>query len=407
MKVYISPELKKQKGYNTLHRIATITKTIAGSDLAIVTFVQSQQRIPAKEIIIFCSYEQLPAAESTGKICCVYLQEAQVYLQALSHGSRNTYLFSGYSCCRIGLHAKLKGWTRFDATRPPRQVDYLHIDPMETGYKDVKLYNLKCRVKNTLRPEGLDLVCDKSQLYKNLSNHLPQTWDLKDFNLTDNYVYITKPAGIGAYKGRGISIVTSESELEAAKKQIYVNHNWKGIISHYIDPPLLFQDRKFHIRVYMIVTSANTYSVFSRSHILTAAKSYKEGDYSKVITDTHGGSTDKDWEFPFDYSTYLKEFHSESEVNERMESMIQDINTICNSVWSVLDGNLEKYAESDYGFELIALDIMFDATYGAWLLEVNRKVGLTPNQDMNERYSNWCLAFFEWMYNSGISKGFL
>jgi len=396
MNLYVDRALTSIDGYQDfVDRIQRedfkITKSKVLAKILIVPAKNANLFFPSKTVIFFCSRKELVSIESQGRLACLFFEEAFRYLSRKENKKDLSYLFSGYSFCRIGLHTNLKGWTRLEVSPDDGYVDYLHLDVSVGGRKDHSLYSMKCRVKNSLMPEGLDLVCDKSQLYKNLNRFLPRTWDLNEFDPSFLKVpMIAKPTGVGAYAGASVQIVTNREELERAKTEIYSNPRWKGVISEYIESPLLFKRRKFHLRVYMLVTSRNTYSVFERSHIFTAELPYIEGDYSKQTTDTHGESTEENWEFPGDWE------------DERDISAIQGgIIAICDTVWNVLKGNLESYPESKQGYEVIGLDILFDSYLTPWLLEVNRKIGLEPSKS-DLKYSTWCADYFDWIYSEGI-----
>lgn len=340
-----------------------------------------------KPQVVICYESELKQYESQGLVCCLTFDQAKDYVSHPKNVKVGICIFSGYSCMRLYLHVFFKGWNYSPRGKDCQRVDYLHIDPLE-GRKDRRLYNVKSKCKNCVVPDSLDLVCDKSQMYKNVLEFVPKTWDLRDYKFEK--VVIVKPAGVGAYKGNGVKVVTNQRELDEAKDYIYSNKSWKGIVSEYVEPPLLFQGRKFHFRVYMIVSSKNEYSVFPFYHIFTSAIQHKQGDYTEENTDSHGGSTEQDWEYPLD----MRE-------DERIRN---GVDGVCSKVWEVLKGKIESYPESDYGYELLGLDVMFDSSYQPWLLEVNRKVGLEPNSH-SERYCDWLKRFHAWMYEKGILPG--
>lgn len=400
----------KEKGYQI---VGSLTEAVC----SVVTAGRVWRVQRGHTQIVYCSLKEQPALEEQGTLTCTFLWQALNYLNDVTPKEiTSSYMFSGYSCARLKLHALLKGYQQIQEPRRGEKIGYLHVDASLTGRKDRRLYNLTCYCKNAVVPQALDLVCDKRQLFlqPQLVDYLPKTWYLEEFVFQAGLApLIVKPAGVGAYKGVGISIVNSEEELLKAKNTIAANKQWQGIVSSYIDKPLLFykgeEGYKFHLRVYMLVTSKNTYSVFSKAHIFTAAQPYLENDYSKTRTDSHGTSTEKDWEFSLDNtkSDFTEAMLQKQGLSgEVLSSLKTSVLEVCAAIWSVLQGKIETYAESDYGYEVIAPDILFDTNLKPWLLEVNRKVGLaSSNVSTQEIYARWTDDFWTWVYEQGIAPG--
>lgn len=337
-----------------------------------------------QRLLVLCSSEtDLEKMELKSLPSFRYEWELVRYLEAPVSQFEGKYLLTGFSACRVGLHAQMKGWKLL--TTPGEEITYIHQDP--TGAtRERAYYATPCLVKNSLLNTTLDLVCDKSILYTKMQRYIPETEPLSSFQFKSG-VFIAKPAGVGAYKGEGITIVRSVADLSRARREIAKNKNWTGIISRYINNPLLFQGRKFHVRVYMIVTSARTYSVFSRSHIFTAKLKYVPGKYEKSYSDSHGTTTEEDWEFE-------KDFPDSSPLRVKIEE-------VCAEIWNVIGDQLECYTPSKYGYEVIAPDIMFDENLNPWLLEVNRKVGLAPHGNP-ESYAGFMFDFYSWVFRHGV-----
>lgn len=357
------------------------------SEIVVTTPSEVKSHTKANQILVFCKTpEDVQKVELQNYIAFQYNWELIRYLEASLSTFDGSYLVSGFVVCRIGVHSCAKGWNLLPT--PSGDITYIHQDPIDSS-REKAYYNVPCYVKNALLDSTIDKVCDKSQLYIHMKKYIPVTKPLDKFEFKRG-IYIAKPAGSGAYSGKGITIISRETDLTKARNAIKSNPNWKGIVSEYIDNPLLFRGKKFHVRVYMLVTSANTYSVFGRSHILTAQLPYKKGDYKSVYTDTHGATTEKDWEMEKDFEAVIA-----TELRAKIE-------TVCDEIWSVIGGQIECYPESKYGYEVIAPDIMFDSELNPWLLEVNRKVGLAPHGKDAESYSRFMFDFYQWMFANGV-----
>lgn len=343
--------------------------------------------------LIHCTLDNLKEEEELGRICFLFPSEAERFLKTPKRSDDGEYKFIGFLAERIGLHRHFRGWENITQTLPKR-VDYLHIDP-SSGIKDRDSYKIQCRLKNAVKPEALDLVCEKKNLHKNVTKFVPKTYPLDSFEYptTDKKgVYIVKPSGVGAYKGEGISVVKNPKELTEARKLIQKNKRWTGIVSEIVDNPMLFRGKKFHLRVYMLVTP-NEYFLFDSAHILTAKKTFVKGVYTKDVFDTHGASTPEDWEFPRDFSP------------DNKDQLWDKVRKICDEIWKPLKGRIRPYEESESGFELICPDIMFSSDGKAWLLEVNRKAGLDPSV-WNEDYGEWLDRLYSWMFGTCIDPFF-
>eukprot|EP01105_Mastigella_eilhardi_P017576 TRINITY_DN403_c0_g1_i4.p4 TRINITY_DN403_c0_g1~~TRINITY_DN403_c0_g1_i4.p4 ORF type:complete len:133 (-),score=28.51 TRINITY_DN403_c0_g1_i4:459-857(-) len=89
-------------------------------------------------------------------------------------------------------------------------------------------------------------------------------------------VYIIRPVGRGAFSGHGIRLACTLEELEEARHALSAKFT-KVIASIYVQRPLLFEERKLHLRMYFPVcteSDAAPYRWFfwQRGKILTAGK---------------------------------------------------------------------------------------------------------------------------------------
>ena len=147
------------------------------------------------------------------------------------------------------------------------------------------------------------------------------------------------------------------------------------ILQQYINNPLLYEGKKFHIRVFFLYhkfIDKETKKVHKRGYILdigniyTALKKYKKGDFmNKKIHDTHKKSTIKPIFFPVDFK---KKYG-----NKKTNQIYKDLKKIFSIVLKCIDANC--YKESKYCYELFGADIMLNSSFDMKLIEVNTKVG--------------------------------
>lgn len=292
------------------------------------------------------------------------------------------YIVSGFSGMqKLELHKKLRGARLLiindvdenDDSNKIKNVDIIHQEfNVEEESWDKTLWGIKCFVKNNVKNSSLKKVTDKAELFKTMKKmfkdyktFIPNTFSFEEYKtMKSNEIVIVKPVGPGAFSGAGITVVSNNEELRKAKQLVNSNPKWTGIICTYINNPLLFQGKKFHLRTYLMATSWNKFFTFPKSRILTAKKEYIKDNYNnKEIHDTHVGSTEKDFFFPNDF-------------DRRDHKIIQNgLNLINDRLTKALQGYVKSYDESEFGYQILALDILFDNKYNPWLLEVNTQPG--------------------------------
>ena len=83
-------------------------------------------------------------------------------------------------------------------------------------------------------------------------NHMVNSRQLKDVTIINfNEILIVKPVGNLACGGNDISICTSNSDLETARKLVQRYKN--AVACTYIPNPLLWEGRKMYLRMYFMV----------------------------------------------------------------------------------------------------------------------------------------------------------
>ena len=214
----------------------------------------------------------------------------------------------------------------------------------------------------------------------------------KVFKYTEG-IFIVRPCTRGAYSGKGIEMVTNLEEYKSTLRKL---SKQEAIVSEYITNPLLFKGRKFHLRMYLYVSSndAEKFKLWEIGKILTAEQPYQTGNYhNKEIHDTHMGSTDANYFYPQD----LKQDNAQLDTDKLFAQMRE----ICD-VLEQIYRKRTKYTESDFGFEIFGLDFMIDDTLKVYLIEANDKVGFAAAQDNydDEGYKQFAQQYYDWLYTS-------
>lgn len=260
----------------------------------------------------------------------------------------------------------------------------------EAGAKNIN----ECIIKNNV--QDLDNLSDKDLLSKindeKLLALLPKHYvffEAKRALSQQGKVIIVKPVGNGAHSGTGISVATNVDELMKAYK---IASKWpKVIMQEYIKDPLLFDGKKCHFRMHILVTTWGQHYLLPDILILTAHSPYVNNDWTnKLIHDSHGSSTDDDYFWP--------------QHRDRLSDNI-DVSDETKKIFEVLLPHIhpQPYEESKMGYEILAVDYMFtkefNGEYKTILIEINQKVGYTPNGAYDDEYDTFEKHLLEWEYD--------
>jgi len=268
--------------------------------------------------------------------------------------------------------------------------------------------NVSYYVKSTLLNEFASDhgIRDKHTLYFNMlkynskmtNDFFCKTYLLKDIkNIND--VYILRTFGkFTSGGGKNIYIVENTKQLNIIKKKININDY---IATEYITNPLLFKNRKFHIRVPFIITYINnkiSFSIFKHLRIHQAKLPYINDDYTnKNIHDSHIKSTDDDYFF-----------YDEFKDNKNYYDIIKQIKLLINECVNMAKPGITLYDETKNSYVIYVADIIITDDYNIKLLEVN---GQFPGYNFINRINNnkqilFNKNYFRWLFNKAIAPIF-
>lgn len=298
-------------------------------------------------------------------------------------------------------------------------------------------YRIPCLIKNVLDIDTYSDIANKIRLHKVMreqdpklfSRHFAQSALLSEFKYParKGSVFILRPAGLAYFSGKDILRVTSVEELAEArmfyqkKKPLLSPTN--VLVSEYLDEPYLFDGRKFHLRMYLLICltskglkwslwgmEANDFSL-PRGKILTAAKSYIRGEYSDAgIHDTHAKSTPEAFFFPTHAARICAPNGSPCALDIR--DIYAQMCAICAALAARLtEQGVRPYEESARAFDIFGLDLMIvrkmdNSTNSVVdpcvvLLEVNDRVGYdTPDSPLTAKFQQ---DYFTWAWNQGVA----
>ena len=284
----------------------------------------------------------------------------------------------------------------------------LWLEMLENYKFDPQYYYTKCYVMNMLA-EDKSIITNKNNLYFNFKKYCSEkymkyfadTWSLNQFAndkslvakvIKNNEIFIVRPAGIGAFSGKDIYIVKDKQTLEIAIKN--TKKYQTVLISKYITNPLLFNGKKFHVRIYFLVGIIKGYfvtNVFEFYKILTAKLPYINSDYgNKNIHDTHFDSTDKDYIFPLDIT-------DSNLYNDFTYKYMPQIRVCLQLISKFIKGKISMYKQTKHAFEIFGCDFMIRDDKTICLLEINDKVGykcktIPMTEKLSQMYFNVILT---------------
>lgn len=320
-------------------------------------------------------------------IVCVTLEELNNFVnKPIINDERRTYISFGSNTLRkYFIHLRLNSWSH---VREAKYVDYYMLTHAivhnSFGFT-------KCKLKQSSDITVLKQAVDKDLMYQNFgSEFVPEVIPLE--KLDDNFgLTIFKP-NEGSL-GQGIFVInTKDKDWRDTVTRLYKKEDEPYAICRYIDNPLLFKGRKFHLRSLMMLTSWGTFSTFPISRILHATLPYQHGDYLNIkIHDTHARSTDG-------YPIFPNDLKVSKEIIDDLYSQITHIHKVC----------LEKipikcYPESKECYNIFGLDLLIDDNYKVWVLEIN-KTPLMQSYFDNGPSDMFDSMFSNWIINNVISR---
>ena len=222
-----------------------------------------------------------------------------------------------------------------------------------------------------------------------LKEQYPQT----DLNGEKN-IWIIKPAQ--SSRGRGIVLMKNLIEIMEIAKQ----KEFQFIAQKYIENPMILKNRKFDLRVWVVVTDWNPLTVwlFKKPYVRLPAHDYDPDNTDNNYSHLANNSVAKDADAaPTMYEVegnmmFIEEFQ-EVLINEHCQDVYEEV--IEDKIKQVVINTLESVQDSfEYKkgcFELYGFDIMIDDQFNAWLIEVNSSPAMDYSTPVTEKLVKQCL----------------
>jgi hypothetical protein len=272
------------------------------------------------------------------------------------------------------------------------RVIWFSFEEAEIFNKIKKYYQTPTFLSNTM--DKLRVLTIKDNLFNNMKKYFPNDYHkyipdsfylTEDYKLPPDTLLIARPTlqiiegGPRIPTGSGVDIIVihNEENLKQAKKQLKSYENM--LLSYYITNPLLFQGKKFHLRMYYFASINN--NVF-RTYLLnfgflyTALLPYINGDYNnKHIHDTHWGTTEKDFHYPRELK-YLG--------NDKIKHITSQMRSILQRTSVILYGEkVNNFENSKNSCHVFGVDFMIKDDFNVMVIEINKYPGY-KHKDKND-----------------------
>ena len=250
------------------------------------------------------------------------------------------------------------------------------------------------------------------KLFPNYYNFVPETFILPNdsesfeniYKKSKKSLWIVKPVNIS--RGRGVHLLKDLNELKYLIKKSYDEKEVPDLISRYLDKPHLINNKKYDLRIYVLVTSFSPLRIYIYYNGLVrfATENYQKGNYDNIYIHITNYSINKhniNYKPNEKNNEEIKDFIEENKEEKEEEknnftskwSLVEyrnyfkkmDRNDLINNIWAQIEDIIIKSLltvssdnckeisvnKNNSLFELYGYDILIDESFKAWLLEVN------------------------------------
>ncbi len=159
------------------------------------------------------------------------------------------------------------------------------------------------------------------------------------------------------------------------------------LLQKYIESPLLYNNRKFDIRMWALIDHKMDIYLFKEGHLKTTSTEYTTESKDKFVHITnyslqkHNNNFEKfevGNEVSFkDFQTMLDNHHADKNINIWKDIYPQMVEIIKMTYLSVKDKLNKK--DRKYCYLLLGYDFMIDTNFKVWLIEINKNPGLVES----------------------------
>lgn len=256
------------------------------------------------------------------------------------------------------LHIILKDWTFMNIYKGKAKVPYVSylIVRGVNPYAPFLDWDIECYLKNRVSGNGISIV-NKGTLEAALPQYFTKTVPFEETYPKEGGIWMVKTTNVAAFGGVGVHVLSCKEDLPFIIKDL---NGDKAIMQQYITDPLLFKGKKFHFRIWLMLTTWDKYYLKPKWHLYHAKLPYVKDQWTnKDIHDTHLKSTDDDY--------------TQEDIKDKLpKDYLKQMDKIAKSIVDICD--IKPHDGCKHAYHILGIDIMI-AQEKLLLLEVNRSPG--------------------------------
>ncbi|CAD8156726.1 unnamed protein product [Paramecium pentaurelia] len=273
----------------------------------------------------------------------------------------------------------------------------ISYDQAKKFYQNLRIFEVNNNTKlhnhiqnNTHLGSKKNLFYNMKKYYEqkglNVFDFLPQTYHIRNKEDLNNFIqqnpnqsiWIVKPAEL-SNRGHGIHIFQTINEVQQFLRNIHHHKNGVQktfIVQKYIENPLLYNQRKFDIRCYILFTSINGQHKgywYQNGYIRTSSYEFSLINLQNRLIHLTNDAIQKNSE---DYGKFEKgnkvsfdEFNNFLPI-DFYQTIYKQMKNIALDQFKATYGKLDPKRKENT-FELFGIDFMIDDKFKVWLIETN------------------------------------
>lgn len=265
----------------------------------------------------------------------------------------------------------------------------------------VNMFDLKS-IKNIINKSNI--ITEFNKFNPDIvKKYISKTFNISEINKYEfPKWYILRP--IDSFGGSDIKYINNIDDLNTAIEYYNNTKNYKNIkyennviASEYISNPLLFKTKKFHLRLYYVISLTNNIFnsfLFDIGKIITAEKPFDiKPPFTKEKHDSHVKSTDDDYSYP----NKLTSINLNKDINDKIiKELHNKIKSICLVISKIIEKSKNKflYPNEKNMYYLFGIDIMVRDNFEPVFIELNQQPGVkfkkhTSRDIFSKEYFQW------------------